>query len=151
MPDDQPSPPPATPRATVGDSFSQDVAFEAAAISAFATSCGDPNPIHHDPAFAAGTRFGGIIACGPHVTALFMAMTASHFAATGPLLGLGFSFRLRSAIRAGETVTMRWEVVGVDPKPTLGGNIVALRGRVTRPGGTVAVTASGEVLLVDRL
>jgi hypothetical protein len=78
-------------------------------------------------------------------------MTASHFAATGPMLGLDFRFRLRSAIRAGEKVTMRWEVVNLDPKPALGGEIVALRGRVTRPCGTVAVTASGEVLLIDKL
>lgn len=133
----------------VGETFSREVFFDAAGIAAFATACGDTNPLHHDPAYAAGTRFGGIIACGPHVTSLLMALTAAHFAPRGPGVGLGFTFRLRSAVRAGETVAMRWRVASVTPKASLGGRVVRLDGEVVRPDGTVAVTATGETLAMD--
>ena len=134
----------------VGEAFSREVRFDAAGIAAFAAACGDTNPLHHDAAYAAASRFGGIIACGPHVTSLLMAMTAAHFARRGPGVGLGFAFRLRSAVRAGETVVMRWRVTGVTPKASLGGRIVHLEGEVVRPDGTAAVTATGETLAMDR-
>jgi acyl dehydratase len=134
----------------VGEAFSREAHFDAANIAAFATSCGDTNPLHHDPDYAAASRFGGIIACGPHVTSLLMAMTAAHFAPRGPGVGLGFSFRLRSAVRAGETVVMRWRVVAVTPKASLGGTVIALEGEAVRPDGTVAVTATGEALAMAR-
>lgn len=133
----------------VGEAFSREVHFDAPGIAAFAAACGDTNPLHHDAAYAAAARFGGIIACGPHVTSLLMAMTAAHFAPRGPGVGLGFSFRLRSAVRAGETVVMRWRVTAVTPKASLGGRIVQLEGEVVRPGNIVAVTASGETLAMD--
>ena len=133
----------------VGETFSREVHFDAAGIAAFATSCGDTNPLHHDPAYAATTRFGGIIACGPHVTSLLMAMTAAHFAPRGPGVGLGFAFRLCSAVRAGETVAMRWRVTAVTPKASLKGRVIQLEGEAIRPDGTVAVTATGEALAMD--
>ena len=133
----------------VGETFSREATFDAPGIAAFATACGDTNPLHHDAAYAAATRFGGIIACGPHVTALLMALVASHFAPRGPGVGLGFSFRLRSAVRAGEAVTMRWRVLSVTPKASLGGRVVQLEGQVIRPGGVVAVIATGETLAMD--
>lgn len=134
----------------IGETFSREVHFDAAGIAAFAAACGDTNPLHRDAAYAASTRFGGIIACGPHVTSLLMAMTASHFASRGPGVGLGFTFRLRSAVHAGETVVMRWRVTDVTAKASLGGRIVHLEGEVVRPDGTVAVTATGEALAMDR-
>ena len=133
----------------VGETASREVTFDAPAIAAFAASCGDTNPLHHDAAHAATTRFGGIIACGPHVTALLMALAASHFASRGPNVGLGFTFQLRSAVRAGETVTMRWRVLSVTPKPSLRGRVVQLEGEVVRPDGTKAVIATGEALAMD--
>ena len=135
----------------VGQSFDKQVLFDAPGIAAFAASCGDTNPLHHDAAYAAGSRFGGIIASGPQVTSLLMAMVAAFFMPLGPGVGLGYSFRLRSAVRAGELVTMRWTVLGVAAKRTLGGHIISLRGEAVRPGGPVAVMATGNVLGMDAL
>lgn len=134
----------------IGEAFSREVHFDAAGIAAFAAACGDTNPLHHDASFAATTRFGGIIACGPHVTSLLMALVAAYFAPRGPSVGLGFSFRLRSAVHAGETVAMGWRVASVTPKASLGGRIVQLEGEVVRPGAIIAVTATGEALAMDR-
>lgn len=136
-------------QALVGESFSKEVHFDASGIAEFARLCGDTNPLHHDPAYAAGSRFGGIIASGPQVTSLMMAMVADFLASRGPGVGLGFNFRLRSAVRAGEVVTMRWRITGVKEKRSLGGHVIALEGEAVRPDGTTAVAATGEVLGMD--
>lgn len=136
-------------QALVGEAFSKDIRFDAAGIAAFARLCGDTNPLHHDAAYAAGSRFGGIIASGPQVTSLMMAMIAAFFTSRGPGVGLGFSFRLRSAVRAEEVVTMRWRITAVREKRSLGGHVISLEGEAVRPDGTVAVAATGEVLGMD--
>ena len=136
-------------KALVGEAFSKQVHFDVADIAEFATLCGDTNPLHHDAEYAAASRFGGIIASGPQVTSLLMAMIAAFFASRGPGVGLGFNFRLRSAVRAGELVTMRWRITAVKAKRSLGGHIISLEGEAVRPDGTVAVTATGEVLGMD--
>lgn len=133
----------------VGRSFSKQVLFDAPGIAAFAASCGDVNPLHHDAAYAAASRFGGIIASGPQVTSLLMAMVAAFFAPLGPGVGLGFNFRLRSAVRADELVTMGWTIKAVIAKRSLGGHVISLEGQAVRPGGAVAVAATGEVLGMD--
>jgi len=136
-------------QALVGESFSEEVPFDAPGIAEFARLCGDTNPLHHDAAYAARSRFRGIIASGPQVTSLMMAMVAAFFTARGPGVGLGFNFRLRSAVRVGETVTMRWRVTAVKEKRSLGGHVISLEGEAVRPDGTVAVAATGEVLGMD--
>jgi len=133
----------------VGRSFDKQVLFDAPGIAAFAASCGDTNPLHHDAAYAARSRFGGIIASGPQVTSLMMAMVAAFFAPLGPGVGLGFNFRLRSAVHAGELVTMRWTITGVAAKRSLGGHVISLDGKAVRPGGAAAVLATGQVLGMD--
>ena len=136
-------------KALVGEAFSKQVQFDVADIAEFATLCGDTNPLHHDAGYAAASRFGGIIASGPQLTSLLMAMIAAFFASRGPGVGLGFNFRLRSAVRAGELVTMRWRITAVKAKRSLGGHVISLEGEAVRPNGTVAVTATGEVLGMD--
>ncbi len=136
-------------QALVGETFSKEVRFDALGIAEFGRLCGDTNPLHHDAAYAAASRFGSIIASGPQVTSLMMAMIAAFFASRGPGVGLGFNFRLRSAVRAGETVTMRWRITAVKEKRSLGGRIISLEGEAVRPEGTVAVAATGEVLGMD--
>jgi acyl dehydratase len=131
----------------VGDVFSRQVRFDAASISAFALSTGDTNPLHHDPAFAASTRFGGIIASGSHVSALLMGMCAGHFADKGTNVGLDFTFRFQAPVRIDDTVTLRWRVSATSPKLSLKGDIVTLEGEAVRSDGIVAVISTAHALL----
>jgi acyl dehydratase len=45
-------------RAYPRERFSSDVSLTPSMVVAFANAAGDNNPIHHDPDFAAHTRFG---------------------------------------------------------------------------------------------
>lgn len=120
-------------------------------IDRFATLCGDLNPLHHDEAYARQTRFGGIIACGPQLTALMMGMTATYFSREGAMLGLEFTFRFRKAVKASEEITMDWEILSAEYKASLGGEIVVLEGRATNQRGEIVLEGQGKILAVDQL
>jgi len=131
--------------------FSAEVTLSPAAVAEFANAAGDNNPIHHDPQFAASTRFGRPTASGPHTTALLLALTASHFSQTGAMLGLEFWVRFRRAIYADETIRLEWMVIKVTPNEKLQGDVVELRGRIKGQDGKTSLGAKGRVLLTDRL
>jgi acyl dehydratase len=126
----------------IGDIFSKDAHFDSPGISAFARSTGDMNPLHHDPAAAANSRFGGIIASGSHVSALLLGMLAGWFADQPENVGLDYAVRFKAPVRDGDTVTMRWRIVAIEPKPSLKGDIVRAEGEAVRADGVVAVTAT---------
>ena len=131
--------------------FSSEVTLTPSTVTAFATAAGDNNPIHHDPEFAASTRFGRPTASGPHTAALLLALTASHFSKKGAMLGLEFWVRFRRPIYADETICLEWMVIKVTPNEKLHGEIVELRGRIKGRDGKTAVGAKGRVLVTDRL
>ena len=141
----------ASVRAYPRERFSTEVTLTHAVVSDFANASGDSNPIHHDPEFAATTRFGRLTASGPHMTALLLALTASHFSKKGAMLGLEFWVRFRRPIYADETVRLEWLVVKVTSNRKLRGEIVELRGRITGKDGKTSVGAKGRVLVTDRL
>jgi len=131
--------------------FSSEVKLSPETVIEFATAVGDNNPIHHDPEFAAATRFGRPTASGPHTTALLLALTAAHFSKKWAMLGLEFWVRFRRPIYADETIRMEWMVVRVTPNQKLRGEIVELRGRIRGEDGKTSVGAKGKVLVTDRL
>jgi 3-hydroxybutyryl-CoA dehydratase len=138
-------------RARPGERFSSDVTLTPAMVAGFASSVGDDNPVHHDPVFAAGTRYRRLIASGTHTTALLLALTASHFSKRGAMVGLEFSQRFRRPVFADETIRLEWLIVRVTPNAKLRGDVVELRGRIKGADGETAVGAKGRVLVTDRL
>ena len=138
-------------RAYPRERFSANVALLPATVVEFANAVGDNNPIHHDPEFAARTRFGRPTASGPHTTALLLGLTASHFSKKGAMLGLEFWVRFRRPIYADETIRLEWMVVKVTPSEKLRGEIVELRGRIKGQDGKTCVGAKGRVLVTDQL
>jgi acyl dehydratase len=137
--------------ASVGEEFTGTVPLSAEEIARFASASGDENPLHHDEVHARGTRFGGLIASGTHVVATFMGLSATYFSRRGAALGLEFSFKLRKAARAGDTLRMRWRVVRVEPKAKLAGELVFLEGDVRDGAGDLAVSATAVLLVSERL
>ena len=131
--------------------FSAEVALSPAMVAAFANAAGDDNPIHHDPAFAAKTRYGRPTASGPHTTALLLALTASHYSKKCAMVGLEFWVRFRRAIYADETIRLEWLVIKVTPNEKLKGDIVELRGRIQGQNGRTALGAKGRILITEQL
>ena len=138
-------------RAYPRERFSSEVTLTPEVVGAYAQAAGDNNPVHHDPAFAASTRFGRVIASGTHTAALLLGLTASHYSNHGAMVGLEFWVRFRRPVYADETIRLEWLVVKVTPNEKLGGEVVELRGRITGQGGDTALGARGRVLVTDRL
>ena len=116
-----------------------------------ARAVGDDNPVHHDPDFAAATRFGRPIASGTHTTALLLALTASHFSKGMSMVGLEYWVRFRRPIYADETIRLEWLVIKVAPNAKLGGDIVDLRGRILGQDGKTSLGAKGRLLVTAAL
>ena len=131
--------------------FSSEVTLTPKAVAAFARAVGDQNPLHHDPAYAAHTRYKRLVASGTQTTSLLMALTATYFSQRGTMVGLEFWFRFRRPIYADDTIRLEWLVVSVKAHPRLGGEVVDLRGRIRNTLGETAVGAKGRVLVADQL
>ncbi len=119
------------------------------AIAAFAQSCGDWNPLHHDRDIPERTRYGGIIASGPQTSSLLMGLVATYFAEIGTMVGLDFSFRFKAAVPANDQLSFEWMIVRSRPTKSATGDLVELRGRVRTSTGKTAVGAKG-LMLVSR-
>ena len=99
--------------------FASQVMLMPALVAEYAHAVGDTNPVHHDPQFAASSRYGRLIASGTHTTALLLGLTASHFSKQGSMVGLEFWVRFRRPVFADETVHLEWLVVKVTPNERL--------------------------------
>ncbi|WP_226383160.1 MaoC family dehydratase [Burkholderia savannae] len=130
----------------VGETISKMVTFDIESVRRFAALAGDMNPLHHDEALAGSTRFGGLIVSGTHYSALMMGMVATFLSERRPALGLEFEFQFRKAVAAGDTVTMEWRIVAIEPNPKLKGDVVRLEGTLRNAAGDVCVLAKSTSL-----
>ena len=137
--------------ASVGDVIAKQVQFTPADIAAFASGVGDTNPLHHDPGYAAATRFGGIIACGPQVLGHFYSVLASHYSTGMAMVGLESTYKLLAPAYPDTPLDLTWRVTGVEEKPKLGGEVIDLEGHVKDPEGTVIISATFKALVVTNL
>ena len=72
-------------------------------INAYRAASGDNNPIHYDDAFAAATRFGGVIAHGMLTLALVSEMMTQAYGADWPAAG-SLRVRFRGAAYPGDVL-----------------------------------------------
>lgn len=75
-------------------------------IAAFAQLSGDRNPVHLDEEFAAGTRFGGVIAHGMFTAALVSAVLGEELPGPGAVY-LSQNLSFRAPVRPGDLVVAR--------------------------------------------
>lgn len=129
---------------TVGETATRTVTLDEAAIRAFAASCGDMNPLHHDADYAKASRFGGMIASGPHYLSLLMGVLATHYSQHGPQVGVEFQVNFAKPVRPGDTIELKWVVRAIEPKSK--GDIVTLDGTITNQHGEVALSSVGKIM-----
>lgn len=119
-------------------------------IVAGARFMGDGNPIHNDPSAPATIRFGGLIACGPHVSGIHACMLPSHCTSLGlDVLGTVFTVRYTAPFRANVVHDLSWVVGTVVPHRS-GGSLVNWNGQVVDRQGAVCIEATGQVLVTHR-
>jgi acyl dehydratase len=141
----------AAPRiVTPGETFQSTLALSAESIKTFATLVNDLNPLHHDEAYAAQSRFGGLIASGTQPTAYFMALLATHFSTYAQPLGLEFDIKLKQAVQAHDTLTITWRVRDAHWKPSLNGDLTYLEGSVINQHGELMLTGTSTVLVMPK-
>lgn len=131
----------------VGDEVRATVHFDAEGIRQFATLAGDTNPLHHDEVVARRSRFGGLIASATQTTSLMLGRLAQFVCVRANVVGLGYAVKLRRAVPAGATGEIVWRAVSIEPKPSLGGDIVRFEGEL-RVSGQAAVTATCDNLVL---
>lgn len=129
-----------------GYSFESLVAVSKEDISKFATLLQDENPLHHDEVYASASRFGGIIASGPHIMSLFTSMVASHFSKLCPMVGTHFEFDFLLPVMSEDNLTMCWTVSALDSHSKLHKIPVKLNGTVESSRGIV-IKGIGEIVL----
>jgi acyl dehydratase len=132
----------------VGQVLETSIAFTTDSVRAFAKLTNDTNPLHHDSELAARTRFGGLIASGTQTTGLLLGSLAKHIPFGNASLGLGCSFRLRTAVPADASLIARWSVRSILPKQSLSGALVELDGGLVDEKGTVFVDASATIAVM---
>ena len=128
----------------LGETAARKVTLDEAAIRAFAASCGDFNPLHHDPEYAKATRYGGIIASGPHYLSLLMGLMATHYTRFGPQVGIDFQVKFRRPVRPGDTIELHWVVTAIEPKSR--GDVITLDGSIANQRGEQVLTCVGKLM-----
>lgn len=136
--------------AHIGETCSKRHLFTAEDIKRVAASLGDNNPLHHDEAVAAQSRFGTLIASAGHSTGVFVSLLAEYFTQAGEALGLEFKYKLKRAVPAGLDATLMWRVVALEPSHKLGGDIAKVEGTLTGADGRVYIEGSGFLLILPR-
>jgi acyl dehydratase len=132
------------PRFALGQSASVTRTISAADIETYARLIGDFNPLHVDEAFAAQSRFGGIIAHGMLTAGLISAVLGMHLPGPGGVY-LSQSLKFLRPVRVDDTITSTVEVVSFDERRRR----LTLRTACTNQRGEVVVEGEA-VVLVDR-
>ncbi len=127
---------------TVGQTASRSLTVDENKVRAFAELTGDYNPLHFDPEFAAGTRFGRLVAQGGITTGVLHALVAMDMPGPGTVF-LSQEFTFTAPVYIGDTVTATATVLSVHatkPVCKLGIEVVTQTGDVVLEGETWCYT-----------
>jgi acyl dehydratase len=134
----------------IGETCRSTLALSPDSVKSFATLVNDLNPLHHDDAHAAQSRFGGLIASGTQPSAHFMALLATHFSTYAQPLGLEFDIKLKRATYAHDVLTFEWRVEDAWWKPSLNGDLVKLAGTAINQDGEIVVLGHATILVMPK-
>jgi acyl dehydratase len=103
-------------------------------VELYAEITGDRNPLHFDAAFAAGTRFGRLVAQGGITSGMLNALVAMDLPGPGTVF-MSQTLRYLAPTYLGDTLTAEVEVLSVKPdKP-----VCQLKATVTNQDGTIVL------------
>lgn len=132
----------------VGEAFTEAVRITDAHLSLGAALIGDFNPLHVDAPFAGASRHAGRILHGVITSAIIGAPAGMIF--RGTAIGyLEHNCRFLAPVRAGDTLTTRWEIVAKDDKPKHHGGVVRMHATCTNQHGIRVAEAAGAMLVAN--
>jgi acyl dehydratase len=99
---------------TVGQTAARSLTLTEEHVRKYAEITGDRNPLHFDPAFAAGTRFGRLVVQGGLTTGLLHALVAQDLPGPGTVF-LSQNWKFTAPVFIGDTITAEARVVSVHP------------------------------------
>ena len=103
-------------------------------VELYAEITGDRNPLHFDADFAAGTRFGRLVAQGGITSGMLNALVAMDLPGPGTVF-MSQSLSYLAPTYLGDTLTAEVEVLAVKPdKP-----VCQLKATITNQDGTVVL------------
>lgn len=123
----------------VGQRASRSLTLTSEHVETFAQLTGDYNPLHFDPAFAAGTKFGRLVVQGVLTTGLLHALVAMDLPGPGTVF-LSQNWKFTAPVFIGDTITAEAEVLGVHAaKPVTQLKITVRRHAAGEPPGEVVL------------
>jgi acyl dehydratase len=125
----------------VGDAAEFTRVASEAHVAEFVEACGDRNPVHSDPAFAASTAFKARIAPGIWTAGLLSAVIGTRLPGPGTIY-VSQDLRFVRPVKLGDAVTARVEVVELRPER----NRVRLRTACRNQRGEEVLTGEAVVM-----
>ena len=119
-----------------------------AEIALIATLTGDNNPFHLDEEFARASVFKGRIASASLVLGLMFGPMATYF--QGKAVGLDGDYRIHNALRAGDTLTIRWRALNRKYVSKLRGTVVEFEGTGSNQNGITVITMHHSGLMREK-
>jgi acyl dehydratase len=124
---------------TVGQRASRSLTLTGEHVQTFAALTGDYNPLHFDPAFAAGTTFGRLVVQGGLTTGLLHALVAMDLPGPGTVF-LSQNWKFTAPVYIDDTIMAEAEVLAVHPsKPVTQLKVVVRRHSAGDPPGEVVL------------
>lgn len=111
-------------------------------IAQFASATGDHNPLHMDPATAAGGPFGTVVAHGMLTAGFVSAAIASELPGPGSVY-LAQSLRFLRPVRPGDEIRIELEVLSI----AAARRRVTLATRAWNQDGAAVLTGEAEILV----
>ena len=119
---------------TPGQTAERSATLTEADVRTYAALTGDRNPLHFDPEFTAGTRFGRLLVQGGLTTGLLNALVAMDMPGPGTVF-ISQNWRFTGPVYIGDTIRAVATVLSVHPtKP-----VTQLGIRITRQDGEVVL------------
>ncbi len=131
---------------SIGQRVESDLRLNVDSIIAGAELLRDENPLHNDIAAAQSSRFGSLIACGPHAAGIHACMLPTYFTELGlGVVGIEFTVQYLRPILPDVAYAMWWDVTAVRAR---GSNWQTnWTGAIETPD-SVSISATGSVLVL---
>jgi acyl dehydratase len=133
----------------VGDKFIDSITITEAHVVKAAGLFRDFNALHTNEPNMKTSRFGKRIVHGALTFGLMVGVYSNVFYDTD-ISTVDASIKFTAPVYMGDTISMEWEVKGLDAKPKLDGGLVSLSGEIKNQSGTIVSTTEAKLLVSNK-